>query len=208
MDRAELIAHAKQLAGRAEREDNITGVFTEASEFLRTYAGPKSSFTENMREYNPLKWSENFAAKHIAVVLYAFATYLEAGLHQQVTPERRAQLDIVSDFLSMAQSLLENRQFHPAAAAVLIGATLEEFLRNWVEAENLSLGNRKPAMEAYSQVLRDAELLSKQDAKDITSWAGVRNHAAHGEWQEVQDRERVQLMLEGVNLFMRKYTPA
>ena len=40
--------------------------------------------------------------------------------------------------------------------------------------------------------------------KDITSWAGVRNHAAHGEWEEVSDRKRVQLALEGVNLFMRK----
>jgi hypothetical protein len=208
MDRTELIAHAKRLAARAEREDNIVGVFTEASEFLRTYAGPKSSFTENIGEYNPLKWSDDLASKHIATVLFAFATYLEAGLHQQVTPERRAQLDIVSDFLSMAQSLLENGQFHPAAAAVLIGATLEEFLRNWMEAENLSLGNRKAGTEAYSQVLRDAGLLSKQDAKDITSWAGIRNHAAHGEWQEVQDRARVQLMLEGVNLFMRRYTPA
>jgi hypothetical protein len=41
--------------------------------------------------------------------------------------------------------------------------------------------------------------------KDITSWGGLRNHAAHGEWDEVSDKKRVGLMLEGVNLFMRKY---
>jgi hypothetical protein len=48
-------------------------------------------------------------------------------------------------------------------------------------------------------------LISKQDAKDILSWGGLRNHAAHGEWDQVSDKQRVQLMLEGVNLFMRKY---
>ncbi len=44
--------------------------------------------------------------------------------------------------------------------------------------------------------------------KDITSWAGLRNHAAHGEWDEVKDKTRVSIMLEGVNLFMRKYSPS
>jgi hypothetical protein len=75
-----------------------------------------------------------------------------------------------------------------------------------VEAADLKLGNRKPGLDAYTQILREAELISKQDAKDITSWGGVRNHAAHGEWEQVADRNRVRLMLEGVNLFMRKYS--
>ena len=46
---------------------------------------------------------------------------------------------------------------------------------------------------------------SWQDIKDITAWAGLRNDAAHGEWEEVKDRSKISLMLEGVNLFMRKY---
>jgi hypothetical protein len=54
--------------------------------------------------------------------------------------------------------------------------------------------------------LRAAELISSQDVKDITSWAGIRNHAAHGDWEEVADRQRIKIMLEGVNLFMRRYS--
>ncbi len=50
-------------------------------------------------------------------------------------------------------------------------------------------------------------MLTKQDGKDITAWAGTRNHAAHGEWDDVADKNRVSLMLEGANLFMRKYCP-
>ena len=74
----------------------------------------------------------------------------------------------------------------------------------WVEAESLSIGNSKPGIDAYSKTLRAADLLSKQDAKDITSWAGARNHAAHGEWDEVSDRNRIRLVLAGVNLFIRQ----
>ena len=48
------------------------------------------------------------------------------------------------------------------------------------------------------------QIAAPLDIKDITSWAGIRNHAAHGEWDHVSDRARVRLMLEGINLFMRQ----
>ncbi|MDE0104066.1 MAG: hypothetical protein OXN89_16965 [Bryobacterales bacterium] len=137
-------------------------------------------------------------------ILTSFIQYLEVGLATGLSPERQAQMDIVSDLLGQANMLLENSKYHPAAAAILIGACLEEFLRTWVEAESLSVGASRPGIDAYSKALRSAELLSKQDVKDITSWAGVRNHAAHGEWEEASDRNRIRLMLEGVNLFMRQ----
>ena len=70
------------------------------------------------------------------------------------------------------------------------------------------MGDAKPGLEAYTQLLYAERLIKKQDIKDITSWGGIRNHAAHGEWEEVGDRRRVALMLEGVNLFMRKYSEA
>ena len=78
-------------------------------------------------------------------------------------------------------------------------------MRSWVENENINLGNKKPSIDSYAKALREEDLITKQDVKDITSWAGLRNHAAHGEWEQVGDKARAQLMLEGVNLFMRKY---
>jgi hypothetical protein len=85
-----------------------------------------------------------------------------------------------------------------------MGATLEEYLRTTVEQEGLSLGNRKPSLQAYADTLRDADLLSKQECKDITAWAGIRNHAAHGEWHEVNSPEKAKIMLMGINLFLRQ----
>ena len=173
----------------------------QVCEFLRIYAGPKSAFLKQAEATNEFR---NDVVPTLDSILGSFTEYLQAGLSAGKSPERRAQLDVVSDLLGQANSLLEDNRYHPAAAAILIGASLEESLRTWVEAETLSIGNAKPGIDAYCKALRSAELISKQDVKDIASWAGVRNHAAHGEWDEVSDQNRIRLMLEGVNLFMRQ----
>jgi len=144
-------------------------------------------------------------AKNVRAVLTSFRAYVEAGLHAEISPERKAQIDVVSDFLDQAQRLLETKGIHPATPVVLVGAALEEFLRTWVESDGISLGNAKPSIDTYAKLLRETDKITKQDYKDITAWAELRNHAAHGEWDEVSDKNRASLMLEGVNLFMRKY---
>ena len=204
MEREELINHTKRLIQGIHDNRDVISVYAEAREFLRTYAGPKSSFVKTLEQYDPLRLYK--ANDTVRALLQSFLSYVEAGLLSEISPERRAQLDVVSDFLEMANELLETKGVHPAATTMLIGATLEEFLRTWIENESLPLGSRKPGIETYSQVLREADLITKQDSKDITAWAGIRNHAAHGEWNEVSDKNRISLMLEGVNLFMRRYT--
>jgi hypothetical protein len=72
--------------------------------------------------------------------------------------------------LGQANTVLEDNDLHPAAATMLIGAALEEFLRTWVESANLSLGNAKPGLDNYCKCLRRADLISKQDGKDILGW--------------------------------------
>jgi len=204
----ELLVQLDRLIAAIRDAKRFNIAVPQVREFLRVYGGKGNSFLQVLDEIDP--WGDLVggpAPSKVQNALISFREYIEAGLHGGVSPERKAQLDVVSDFLGMAQQLLETKNVHPAAPAVLIGATIEEFLRNWIEHAELSLGNRKPGLENYSIVLRDADLISKQDGKDITSWAGVRNHAAHGEWEEVSDKARIRLMLEGVNLFMRKYTP-
>lgn len=108
--------------------------------------------------------------------------------------------------MDQAQALLKDKDVHPAPAAVLIGATLEEFLRTWIESEELSLDGRSRGLQNYAEVLYKEDMIEKQDLKDITSWGGIRNHAAHGEWEKVSNPEKAELMLQGVNLFIRKYS--
>ncbi len=206
MDMPQLITQIDRLLQRATPSPGIVGVHAEACEFFRTYARPKSEFLANLKALNPRAVSEEYASENVTAVLRTFRAYVEEGLHSEISPERRAQLDVVSDILEQAHQLLETKGIHPAAPAVIIGAALEEFLRTWMETAELSLGGRKPALDNYAIVLRDNDLITKQDYKDITAWGGLRNHAAHGEWDEVKDKSRVALMLEGVNLFMRRYS--
>lgn len=196
METKEIVAAAREIAQTFRGVDYPVGPAAAARDFLRVHAGPSSRFFQDATEQtNPTRVGE---------ILAAFAISVDAGIFG-VNPKREAQIEVVSDFLEQAQRLLEDNRVHPAAPAVLVGAALEEFLRNWTEAEGLTVaaGN----IENYSKALREHGLLAKQDGKDITSWAGIRNHAAHGEWNDVP-RAAVLIMLHGVNLFMRTHQPS
>ena len=209
MDTQELIKHTQALRERIQAYGHDSehgppragGAKAQVCEFLRAYAGPKSSFLERA---GAAKGRDRWQVGILTAVLDSFIEYLQSGLQSGLSPERRAQIDVVSDILEQANSLLENKDCHPAAAAVLVGASLEEFLRNWVEAEGLSIGSSKPGIDAYCKSLRSADVIQKQDVKDVTAWAGIRNAAAHGEWDQVRDPDRIRVMLDGVNLFMRQ----
>jgi hypothetical protein len=203
MDASELINQAKRII-ESDRSGKAAGILAEAGEFLRVYAGAKSSFLKTLNDIDHT-FGDEYIIKSVSSILHGFIRYIENGLLEGLSIERKAQIDIVSDFLEQANTLLDTKGVHPAAPAVIIAASLEEFLRNWIEESNLSLGAKKPGLDSYTKVLREADLITKQDVKDITSWSGLRNHAAHGEWDEVDDKKRVSIMLEGVNLFMRKY---
>ncbi len=203
MNTEELIKQARKIIESAQKSSKmeLPGVLSEAKEFLRVYAGEKSTFFKEISEIR-LNWEID---KYVVSYLEAFIRYVGNGLFEGVSIERKAQIDVVSDFLGQANTLLGTKEVHPAAPTVIVGAALEEFLRNWIEEAGLDLKGKKPGLDSYARVLREADLITKQDDKDITSWGGLRNHAAHGEWDEVSDRSRVSIMLEGVNLFMRKY---
>jgi len=211
MTQEELLAATKALlkrVGRSLEEIRATAEWKSPSgekaavaEFFRSYVGPKSSFYLEAKDVGGAPASQ---LKSLEALLRSFAEYVAAGLHAGVSPARRAQLEVVSDLLNQSQQLLNTTGVHPAAPAMLIGATLEEYLRTSVEEAGLSIGNKKPGIQAYADALYAADLLSKQDMKDITAWGGIRNDAAHGEWDKVADPVRIRIMLEGVNLFMRR----
>lgn len=207
MEEPELLGHIDRLKRTADdaRHDyaSLRGAQAQITEFLREFAGAKSSFLAAAQAAGGGSdhWSNTLIA-----VLDAFRGHIAAGLYGAISPTRRVQLDVVSDFLEQAHTLLETRGVHPAAPIVLVGATLEEFLRTWIESAGLSIGQRKPSLDTYAQVLLAESLITKQDVKDITAWAGLRNHAAHGQWEDVSEKARASLMLQGVNLLMRKYS--
>jgi hypothetical protein len=59
----------------------------------------------------------------------------------------------------------------------------------------------KPSISAYARLLYKNNLLGKQDLKDVEQMAGMRNDAAHGDFDALS-RERAGLMEQQVNLFL------
>jgi hypothetical protein len=62
----------------------------------------------------------------------------------------------------------------------------------------------RSGLNTYATALRAADLITVHDVKDITVWAGLRNDAAHGDFDGIS-RERAGLMADGINLFMQRH---
>lgn len=111
------------------------------------------------------------------------------------------QAEIFSDFLEMAEHLLNEK--YKDAAAVLLGAVLEDSLRKLADANNISCYSEagKPlTIDPLNIALAKAQIYGPLVQKQITTWANLRNDAAHGYFLRY-DEGQVQQML----LFVQKF---
>lgn len=115
--------------------------------------------------------------------------------------------EIFSDFLEMAEHLLDEGYKDPSA--VMIGSVLEEHLRqlcvkNSIKIERIKDGKPLPKKaDLLNSELASAEVYNKLDQKSITSWLDLRNKAAHGKYDEYT-KEQVEFMYQGVSNFMMR----
>lgn len=115
--------------------------------------------------------------------------------------------EIFADFLEMADHLLSER--YKDAAAVIIGSSLEEHLRQLAVGAGVSTTRDKDGIavplkaDSLNSELAKAVVYSKLNQKSVTAWLGLRNDAAHGRY-DAYDQAQVLLMLEGVRQFMSR----
>lgn len=115
--------------------------------------------------------------------------------------------EIFSDFLEMAEHYLELG--HKDPAAVMIGSVLEEHLRKLATRNAIPLTYEKDGKQVPKKAdtlnaeLAKAEAYNKLDQKSVTMWLDLRNHAAHGKYDQYT-AEQVQLMLQGVLNFVQR----
>ncbi len=181
--------------------------FITTSQFVKNYIGDDTEFYATLKDYSQRKDSGNETDKAWAAkkVLKSLKDYLGLNLELNLTEKYNIKVDIINDFMIQAIELSSNKKFHPAAAGILMGASLEEFLKKLAEEKKVDLSEIKRTIDPISKELYQKKIITKQDLKDITSWAGIRNDATHGNFDEVNDRKRILNAIEGVNLFMRKY---
>jgi hypothetical protein len=141
-------------------------------------------------------------------ILKALRTEIDAG-YLDVTIGQLVRGDLFTDFLEMAEHLLEEGYKDPSA--VIIGSSLEAHLRKLCDANGLPTtkpdrkGNPKPIKASQlNQDLLTARVYSRLDQSSVDTWLKLRNEAAHGNYSEY-DKDRVKLMLDGVKSFLLKY---
>lgn len=115
--------------------------------------------------------------------------------------------EVFSDFLDMAEHLLEEDYKDPAA--VLTGGVLEDHLRKLCQSHNIDskeekVGKTVPRKsDRLNSDLAKSGAYGKQDLKMVTGWLNLRNHAAHGEYDKYT-QEEVRIMLMGVRDFVSR----
>lgn len=144
--------------------------------------------------------------RHVSVVtgiLKAVESDIESGMLSNF--KSLAQAEIFADFLDMAEHLLN--EGYKDACAVILGAVLEDTLRKIAEASNIPVTNQKgkpltidPLNIEVSKLGIYGPLVQKQ----VTSWANLRNDAAHGHFDKY-DESQVKHMLLFVQKFCADY---
>lgn len=115
--------------------------------------------------------------------------------------------EIFSDFLEMADHLLENDYKDPAA--VMIGSVLEEHIRQLCIKNGIDITYEKKSKiinlkaDRMNSELAKAGIYNKLDQKNVTALLDLRNKAAHGNYSEY-DKAQVKLMYDSVFNFITR----
>jgi hypothetical protein len=138
-----------------------------------------------------LNEERNFAVI-LGIIQGLYADY-SSGLLDNVRNLLRGE--IFNDFLDMGSHLLE--EGYKDAAAVITGSVLEDTLRKIALKNKINIKKDDGKFKTISPLNQDIYKKKVYDSftqKSVTTWADLRNNAAHGHYEKY-DKEQVKLML-------------
>lgn len=144
-----------------------------------------------------------YVAPQLLGILKSLRRDVELGYLTSITDLLHAET--FSDFLSMAQHLLEEGYKDPAA--VIAGSVLEQHLRAIAAKNDIPTildDNRWKRADSLNADLVRVGAYTKLEQKNVTSWLGLRNEAAHGNFAGYE-KANVRLMIDGISLFITQH---
>ena len=183
-------------------EPAVSARAVAALDFLERYGGHDTPWAIRGHKIFDERGLGN-GARALADILRSWAAAVTSGILVPRRVEAQGARAVASiDLMEQVRVLAEDRNVHPAAPIVLAGAALEVALRSAVDELQLTLTER-PSITAYARRLRTEGMLSQQDVKDVEQMAGLRNSAAHGQFNDLSS-ERAGLMEQQVNFFLAR----
>lgn len=153
---------------------------------------------------------EDIERRELAGILSGLKKSVNAGLLVNISHQIEAK--IAADYLGQAEGLLQEGQlgkYDHVPAAVLTGSILENSLRTLCkraspEISTMKANGEPKTLNTLIDDLKKANLFNELKAKQLRSWADIRNAAAHGEFDKFK-REDVEQMLTGVRNFLTDF---
>ena len=151
--------------------------------------------------------NEPAQAEYLLAMLKGMKDDFERGLLQDIGLQIEAEL--AADYMGQAERLLAEGQsgkFDHVPAAVLAGAVLEKALRTLCDSQTppvptTTAKGEPKKMNVMIDDLKKAEVYNEMKAKQLRAWVAVRNHAAHGDFDQFT-RGDVEQMIQGINTFL------
>jgi len=209
-----LIGEANTLFRRLNADDfedavdgaKFSGFQTGVLSFFKVILGEENLYYK--RFYNGVKYYTDYNLNLALELLSKVKTDIDEGWLDDLKGLVSAEL--FSDFLDMAEHLLEGGYKDPAA--VIIGSVLEENLRQLslknglpIEQNDHKIGRMKPLRaEALNTELAKHHIYNLLNQKSVTAWLDLRNKAAHGLYDEY-DLTFVKNFLQFVRDFAAKF---
>lgn len=184
--------------------ENVQEITTLSCAAIKRLAPPGSAYIEQMESVlkNTLKSVSRSRDEEVEFrlrgILSALRGDYDAGRLQSF--EELIHADLFSDFLEMAEYFLDEGYKDPAA--VIAGGVLEEHLRKLCRKHGLTIP-AKPKLDTMNAELAKVGAYSKNDQKQVSAWAGLRNDAAHGNYTNYGSAE-VKLMVAGIREFISR----
>jgi len=132
-------------------------------------------------------------------ILKAAKEDIEGGYLKKL--EDLVAADIFTDFLEMAEYLLEEGYKDPAAS--LIVAVLEDGLRKIAKNNGIMLKS-KENISSLNKKIADAKIYNRLVQKQVEVWNEIRDNADHGKFSEY-NADSVQEMYSDVRHFLGEY---
>ena len=165
-------------------------------------AWPGSLHKRSLEQILAVKGRGHIHLKPLVGVLSALWREYELGHLQSFAEIIHA--DTFASFIEMANHLRDQGYKDPAA--VIVGSVLEQHLRELCDKNQIAVeikGKHKKA-DTLNAELAGQGVYSKLDQKNVTSWLGLRNDAAHGNYGNYT-AQQVQLMIDAVRDFLARY---
>jgi hypothetical protein len=184
--------------------ENVQEITTLSCAAIKRLSPPRSAYLDQMESVlkNTVKSISRSRDEEVEFrlrgILGALRGDYDAGRLQSF--EELIHADLFSDFLEMAEYFLQEGYKDPAA--VMAGGVLEEHLRKLCGKHGVAVPP-KPKLDSMNSDLAKAGTYNKNDQKQVTAWAGLRNDAAHGNYSNYTDGE-VKLMVAGIRDFISR----